>query len=151
MGHTWIASGTCLHPRIGQLTRKQLALVPERIELCRDHEGGREAGQVIGLQRRGIRMPAIGRIRQIRISCELVRCPANEIAISEQNCEILYPFPRSLALGRSAVERRWKARPSRVPSAIRLLPGFPLRCRLPRQDVLRRRQFRPRGHAPTRA
>ena len=28
--------------------------------------------------------PAIGRIRQIRISCELVRCPANEIALSEQ-------------------------------------------------------------------
>lgn len=83
VGHALIASGACLHSRLSQPSRIQFALVPERIELRRNHQGRRETGEVIRQQGRGKRTPAVGRIRQVHVSCELVRRPTNEVALSE--------------------------------------------------------------------
>ena len=62
MGHIRIAGGPRRHARSGSLPGLPLAFVSERVERGRDHQGGRQAREVIGEQGRGIRMPAGGRI-----------------------------------------------------------------------------------------
>ena len=81
MGHTHIAGGTRWHPRSGSLPGIPLAFVSERVERERDRQGGRQGCEGSGEQGRGIRMPAIGGRRYVRIPRERVRRTANKIAL----------------------------------------------------------------------
>src|SRR5438034_5274419 len=51
--------------RLGQPLRVRFALVAERIVLRGDHEGGREAADILGEKRRGVGLPAVLGLREV--------------------------------------------------------------------------------------
>ena len=83
MRYSRIARSTRRHSHSGSLPGISLIFVSERVERGQDYQGGRQVCEGSGEQGRGIRMPAIGGMRYVRIPRECVRRSANTIALGE--------------------------------------------------------------------